>query len=195
MKFHQLGAVASALVIGAVPAVALAGAGHGHPGGHPDGPSGASGPTGKGGPHGPHGCKEHSVAYVAQGTVDSSSPTTPLTQTGHHKYSGMLVVDVTRTNHHASGDKGKTVTYTLKDARVVFSHGTSNPPAAHDRVKVIGRITTLHPRCDQTGFTPTVTVRQVVVHRPRPSHPAGPAGPTGPEGPTGSTGPTGPKHD
>ena len=124
---------------------------------------------------------------MAGGTVDASSPTTPLTKTGHHKYSDTLVVDVTKTNHQAKGDKGKTVTYTLTAARVVFSHGTSNPPVAGDRVQVIGRITTLNPRCDQTGFTPTVTVRQVVVHAPR----RGPSGPTAPTGPTGSTGPTG----
>ena len=187
MKLSKLSVVASVAAIGAVPAVALAGSQHGGPGGHPEGTSGPSGPTGPGGGHhGGHHCKVHSEGYVAGGVVDASSPTTPLTQTGHHKYSGTLVVDVKKTNHHGAADKGKTVPYTLTDARVVFSHGTSNPPMAGDRVQVIGRITTLNSRCDQTGFTPKVTVRQVVVHQPAPTGPTGPTGPSGPSGPEGS---------
>jgi hypothetical protein len=185
MRLTRLAGGVAVLAIAVAPTVAFAGAdhpgpGHGHPGGT-SGPSGPSGPTGPSGGHGgSHKCKPHSEAYVAGGKVDSSSPTTPLTANGHKRFSGMLVVDVTKTNHHAAGDKGKTVTYKLDHARVVFSHGTSNPPAAGDRVQVIGRITTLNPRCDQTGFTPTVTIRQVVVHLPAPSGTTGPTGPTGP---------------
>ena len=188
MKLSKISVVASVMAVGAVPAVALAGSDrHGPPGdGKPTGVTGPSGPTGPGGGlHGSRHCKPHSVGYVAGGVVDGSSPTTPLTKTGRHKYTGTLVVDVKKTDHHASGDKGKTVSYTLNGASVHFSHGTSNPPVAGDRVQVIGKITTLNPRCDQTGFTPTVTVRQVDVHAPAKS------GPTGSGGPAGSTGPTG----
>lgn len=187
MRTSRLGVLASAIVIGAVPAVALAGSGSGHggPKGSPSGTTGPSGPTGPGSGHrGSHACKLHSVGYVAGGVVDASSPTAPLTKTGHHKYSGTLVVDVKKTNHHAFGDKGKPVTYALHGASVHFSHGASNPPVAGDRVQVIGKITTLKSGCDQTGFTPTVTVRQVDVHAP--AH-TGPTGPTGPSGPTGSS--------
>jgi hypothetical protein len=185
MRLSKLSVVASVLAIGAVPAVALAGShGHGPPGGGATGPSGPTGPGG--GHHGSHHCKPHSEGYVAGGVVDAGSPTAALTKTGHHKYSGTLIVDVTKTNHQARGDKGKTVTYTLKDADVHFSHGTSNPPVAGDRVQVIGRITTLNSRCDQTGFTPTVTVRHVNVHAPAKSGPTGPSGPSGPTGPSDS---------
>ena len=48
-----------------------------------------------------------------------------------------------------------------------------------------GKITTLSPHCDQTGFTPTVTVRQVEV---RPAANGGPTGPSGPTGPGDSSG-------
>ncbi len=198
MRNTKLSAVASAIAIAAVPAVALAGSDHHGPHPHPGGPTGETGPTGTSGPTGPggghhgHHCRPHSEGYVAGGTVDASSPTSPLTEVGHHRYSGTLVVEVTKGNHKAHGDKGKTVTYTLKDARVVFAHGTTNPPAPGDRVQVIGRITTLDPRCDQTGFTPTVTVRQVDVHQPSKHGTTGPSGPSGPSGPTGSTGSTGP---
>jgi hypothetical protein len=211
MKISRLSAVAAALAIGAVPAVALAGSGHHHPHpGDPGGPTGetgstgATGATGTSGPTGPggpgHRCRPHDEGFVVGGTVDASSPTTPLTAVGHNRYSGTIVVDVTKGNEHGwrwehrgrrdhrmwHRGQSKTETFTFTDARVVFAHGTSNPPVAGDRVQVIGSITTLNPRCDQTGFTPTVTVRQIVVHRPH-----GTTGPTGPTGPTGMTGPTG----
>ena len=39
--------------------------------------------------------------------------------------------------------------------------GTADTPKTGDRVRVRGRITHLAKRCDQTGFTPTITVRRV----------------------------------
>jgi hypothetical protein len=182
----KLAVVCSAGMIAAVPAVALAGSDH--PGPHPGKPhgptdtTGPSGPSGPTGPGGSHKCKAHKIAYVAGGKVESSS----LTKNSDGTYSGTLVVDVAKADHAGKTDKGKTVTYTLNHARVKFDHGTANPPAAGDRVQVIGKVTTLSKHCDHTGFTPTVTVRQVVVHPPAKPK-TGPSGPSGPSGPTGSS--------
>ncbi|MGA2163510.1 MAG: hypothetical protein ABSH36_03475 [Solirubrobacteraceae bacterium] len=35
-----------------------------------------------------------------------------------------------------------------------------------DRVKLIGKISSLAKRCDQGGFTPKLTIMQVVLHSP-----------------------------
>ena len=185
------------MTIGVVPAVALAGAGHHGPPpgkGHGHGNSGTMGPTGATGPTGPsghgrghgksHKCKAHKVAYIVSGTVASSA----LAKNNDGTYSGTLTVNVTKTNHHAADDKGKAVTYTLNHARVKFDNGTSNPPAPGDRVKVIGKITTVSKKCTDQSAAGLITVRQVVVHGPA----SGTTGPTGATGATGSTGPTGP---
>jgi hypothetical protein len=109
-----------------------------------------------------HKCVPHEVSYEASGTLVSSA----LTKNTDGTYTGTLTVHVTRTNHHASADKGTDVAYALTAARVRFGHGVSNPPAMGDRVKVIGKVTSLAKKCDQTGFTRTVTVRRVVIHLP-----------------------------
>lgn len=113
-----------------------------------------------------HKCKPHAVGYKASGTLESES----LTQTQgagtttrrDDRYSGDLTVNVKKANHHgATGSQ----TYTVTDARVKFydaNHdGTADTPKAGDRVKVKGRITRLAKKCDQTGFTPKITVRRV----------------------------------
>jgi hypothetical protein len=125
-----------------------------------------------------HKCQPHKVAYVARGTLVSQS----LTQTAggstakrsDDRYSGDLTVDVTKTNRHA---KKGTQSYTLADARVKFhvpdrtGDGKRNQDdlLAGDRVKLIGKITALSKKCDQTGFTPTVTIRKVEFKAPKKS--------------------------
>jgi hypothetical protein len=113
-----------------------------------------------------HKCKPHAVTYNASGTLESQA----LTQTkgadtpkrSDDRYSGALTVDVKKASHH--GAKGSQ-TYTVENARVKFydaNHDkTADEPKAGDRVKVKGRITKLAKKCDQTGFTPTTTVRRV----------------------------------
>jgi hypothetical protein len=136
----------------------------------------------------PHRCVPHRVAYIAAGLLvsqtltldDSTSPppttatTSALTPDGGDTYSGQLTVDVKRTNRHARADKDQTVTYTVSHARVRFGMPDVNgdgsvglddvQPGA--RVKLIGKITKLARRCDQSGFTPTTTIRQIVFHAP-----------------------------
>lgn len=109
-------------------------------------------------------CSPKKVGYNATGALKSST----LTQTagadtkarGDDRYSGDLVVTVTKTNHKST--KGEQ-TFTLQNARVRFHPKKDTVPAAGDRVKVHGSITKLGKGCDTTGFTPTVTVRRADV--------------------------------
>jgi uncharacterized protein with von Willebrand factor type A (vWA) domain len=86
---------------------------------------------------------------------------------GSGKYDGTLTVHVTKANKHAKADKGNDVTYTLSNAKLEL-HG-ENPLAltADTRVKLNGKITTLAKKCDQTGFTPTVTIKRGSIKSPK----------------------------
>ena len=88
---------------------------------------------------------------------------------GHHRYSGTIEVIVTRANHRAAkGDQ----TFTLTDARVVFHHGVNTTaPAAGSRVGLHGKITELPKGCSTTGFSPTITVRNVDIRTAKPVKP------------------------
>jgi len=141
-----------------------------------------------------HKCVTHKVAYVASGllvsqtlTLDGGAPGPTITAVAaslhsdpHGTYSGDVTVDVKHTNHHAVGDKGKTVTYSVSHAHVTFALPDVNNDGgsglddlqAGDRVKVIGKITALAKRCDQTGFTPTTTIRRIIFHGPPPTSPS-----------------------
>ncbi|HEX4805406.1 MAG TPA: hypothetical protein VFU94_05860 [Conexibacter sp.] len=155
-----------------------------HPGRSQNAP-GSGGTTGQDAPTGTHGhgrgtghshrCAAHRVGYVAAGTLVSQTLALDASSTSDHPtYSGDVTIAVTRTNHQARGDKGTTKTYTLAHARVVLGLADQNNDgsvglddlAANDRVKVVGKVTVLRRKCDQTGFTPTVTVRQLIVHAP-----------------------------
>ena len=137
-------------------------------------PNGA--PHGHGGHGKSHRCVAHRVGYVAAGTLVSQTLALDSAATPHARptYSGDVTIDVTRTNHAAHGDKGTTKTYTLAHARVVLGLADQNNDgsvglddlAAGDRVKVIGKVTVLRRGCDQSSFTPTVTIRQLNVHAP-----------------------------
>jgi hypothetical protein len=146
----------------------------------------ASSHFGTPGSHGKsHKCVAHRVAYVASGllvsqtlskdgTVTPSATVAQLHANGDGTYSGDVTVDVKHTNHHAAGDKGKTVTYTVSHARVTFALADVNDDGsvglddlqAGDRVKLIGKITALAKKCDQTGFTAQTTIRHLVFHGP-----------------------------
>jgi hypothetical protein len=170
---------------------------HGQGGDHAGGGQNGNAPDHPGKPSSPghsHKCTPHKVAYVASGllvsqtlTLDGASPpptTTAFVAALHpdagNRYSGDVTVDVKHTNHHAAGDKGKTVTYTVSHARVTFALPDVNNDGssglddlqAGDRVKVIGKVTALARRCDHSGFTPTTTIRHIVFHGP-PSTSAG----------------------
>jgi hypothetical protein len=134
-----------------------------------------------------HKCTPHNVAYVAAGTLVSQTLSkdtggTPAagraSSTPHPNhdgtYSGEVTVEVKRTNHHAAGDRGTTKTYKVEHVRVTFALADINNDGsiglddlqAGDRVKLIGKITALAPKCDHTGFTATTTIRHIVLHAP-----------------------------
>jgi hypothetical protein len=124
-----------------------------------------------------HHCTPHKVGYVAAGTLSAQTLTldVPATDRGTPTYSGDVTIDVTKANHAAKADKRTTKTYTLDHARVVFGLDDQNSDgrvdlgdvAAGDRAKVIGKVTVLNRRCDQTGFTPTLTIKKLIVHAPQ----------------------------
>jgi len=111
-------------------------------------------------------CKTRTVGFNARGVLVSST----LAQTagqdtaerGDDRFGGTVEVDVKRANH---GVATGVQTFTVTGGRVKFSDadadGTADQPKAGDVVKVHGKVTRLRDRCDASGFTPTVTVKQV----------------------------------
>jgi len=121
-------------------------------------------------------CQPHAVGYNARGTFVSSD----LTQTagqltperGDDRYSGDVKVNVTKANHKApTGEQP----FTLDNARVKFAdadgNGVADVPKEGDRVKLHGKVTRLNRKCDQTGFTPQITVRRLQFKAPKPATP------------------------
>jgi hypothetical protein len=127
-----------------------------------------------------HKCTPHKVGYVAAGTLASQTLVVDAAaaedSTPKPTYSGDVTIDVTKTNRAAKADKGTTKTYTLDHARVVLGLDDQNADgrvdladvAATDRVKVIGKVTKLAKKCDQTGFTATITIKKADIKPPKP---------------------------
>jgi hypothetical protein len=117
-----------------------------------------------------HKCKPHKVAYVASGALVSQT----LAKNADGTYSGEVTVEVKSTNHHGAGDKGKTKAYKVENVHVTFGLADTNSDGsvglddlkAGDRVKLIGKITTLAKKCSQSEFTATTTIRKIVFHAP-----------------------------
>lgn len=135
-------------------------------------------------------CKPRRVAYVAAGTLlghtlvlDGAEPIPTVSAAAaadgpdRPTYSGEVTIDVKRTNRHARPDKGTTKTYVLEGARVLLRIPDLNGDEVVDladvvpdsRAKVIGKVTKLPRRCDQTGFEPELTIRKLLIHPPRPA--------------------------
>ena len=131
-----------------------------------------------------HRCTPHGTAYVAAGTLRSQTlvldpaPTVAATSADRPAkptYSGDVTIDVTRANRQARADKGTTKTYTLDHARVLLGLDDQNGDGSVDlgdvlpgsSAKVIGKVTRLNRHCDQTGFTPQLTIRKLIVHAPK----------------------------
>ncbi len=122
------------------------------------GPTGPTGPTS-------NKCQPHAVSYVVSGklTVVGALAADPAPA---KTYSGTLTVYVTKTNNHAKADKSLTKTYTVSHANVSFGAGVNKTsPVAGGKVNLKGTITTLASKCSQTGFTPTITITKVEIHR------------------------------
>jgi hypothetical protein len=142
-----------------------------HPGGGRGDHSGT--PTEPGHPGKSHKCKAHKVAFVVAGTLVLGE--TLLSKNPDGTYSGKVTMNVTRTNHHAAGDKGASKkTYTVTDLHATFGLADTNGDGSvgvddlkeGDSVKLIGKITTLAKRCDHSTFTAQTTIRKVIFHAP-----------------------------
>lgn len=121
-----------------------------------------------------HRCTPHRVAYIAAGTLLSQT----LSKDGSaNTYSGELEVAVKRTNHHAAADRDTTKTYKVEHVRITFALTDVNKDGsvglddvqANDRVRVIGKISSLAKKCDKSGFTPTLTIKHIVLLSSAPS--------------------------
>lgn len=118
-------------------------------------------------PHPPksHRCAAHNEAYIASGKFVSwnASPS------GKGRYTGTITVDLTRTNHHAAGQKGTRYTYTLTNTKVDFGKG-ANPPVAGDRVVLIGKITAVARKCTDQSAAGKITLRKADISVPKAKH-------------------------
>ncbi len=134
--------------------------GQGNDPGKPSHPAHPSHPSHPGNPSNPSNCTSHNVAYIVSGTLVSQT----LSKNADGTYSGTLEVEVTHTNHHAV--KGK-ISYPVSKVHVTFDNGGVSLAdiTAGDRVKAIGKITTLSKKCSQTGFTAVITIRKVIFHK------------------------------
>ena len=102
-------------------------------------------------------CKQHSVGYNAKGTVTSQSLAAG-TMPG--RFTGNITVTIKKANHK--------VTQTSFDVTNIKVHwkdtngdGLPNEIIAGDRAGLHGKVTKLGKKCDQTGFTATVTLKKV----------------------------------
>jgi ribosomal protein L31 len=127
---------------------------------HPTHPSHPANGGGKG--KAKRSCTALNKGYDAKGTLVTSSLTAASTK---DRFDGSITVDVTRANHKAATGSQ---TFTLTNARVRFGKSVdSTAPAAGDRVTLHGKITVLPHGCSTTGFTPTITVRNVRIRVPK----------------------------
>jgi hypothetical protein len=119
-----------------------------------------------------HKCTPHKVGFIVSGTLVSQT----LTLNSDGTYSGDVVVTVTRTNHHAIGEKEEKVnkTYPLVKVHVTFGLADTNSDGSvalddlkvGDRVMLIGKVTKLAKKCDHSKFTAQKTIRKVVFNDP-----------------------------
>lgn len=112
-------------------------------------------------------CAPHKVAYTLAGVLLSGS--LAVEEGSTNLYKGEIELEVKRANHHAHAAKGTTQTFSLEGVRL-------NGPVASaeiadgDWVRLIGNVTFLPRKCEATEFTPTVTIKRVVVHRSSSHH-------------------------
>jgi hypothetical protein len=121
-----------------------------------------------------HRCAPHAVAYVASGRLVSHTLVLDAdARADRPSASGDVTIAVASANRHARADKGTTKTYTLDHARLLGLEDLNSDGrvdlgdvAPDSRVKVIGSVTKLAKRCDQSGFTPQLRIGKLVVNAP-----------------------------
>lgn len=103
-------------------------------------------------------CAALNEGYNASGTVISAA-LMPATKKDH--YNGTITVDLAYANHKAATGNQ---TFMLSNARVRFGKGVSSTaPAAGSRIHLHGKTTALRHGCSSTGFTPTITIRNIEI--------------------------------
>ena len=129
----------------------------------------------------PSSCTPRAVGYRAGGTLVSQGLTqtqgAATATTSDDRYSDSLVVNLKKANHHAPTGQQS---FTLDNAKVKFhvpdrnNDGKRNAADLQtgDRVTLHGKITKLPHHCSQAGFTPTITIKKVDFHKPKPTPPA-----------------------
>jgi hypothetical protein len=116
-----------------------------------------------------HKCTAHKVAYIAQGTYVSSSPSL----TPSKSWSGTLMIKLKSANHHFAkangltvkkkGVKGTDYTFTITGAKVTFGKGVKSPATTRDHITVRGTVTEFSGKC--TSTTPTITIKTITVSK------------------------------
>ena len=115
-------------------------------------------------PQKPAKCKTHKVGYNAKGTLVSQ--TLALTKgdgtatKSDDRWTGNITVTLKKANH-----KVTTTSFDVTDIKVRWKDTNNNnlldELAPGDRVGLHGKVTKLGKKCDQTGFTPEVTLTKV----------------------------------
>lgn len=174
MTLKKIGIGVASLALALSPALAQASpTGHGKPEGTPGKGKGATQRSESGSQHAggsenhgkgqanPGKCSTHEVAYIASGVLVSDT----LTKSEHGAtYNGQVTVEVAHTNQHAHAAHGETETYTLQNARVRGPIAVTALKQG-DRVKLIGKITAMSPKCESSTFTPTIAISKLVFHK------------------------------
>ena len=122
---------------------------------HPAHPSSPAHPNG-GGSGAKRACTPLHEGYFGKGVLVSGT-LSPATK--KDRFDGSLTVEIKRANHRtATGPQA----FTATNARVRFGKGVSKTAlTAGDWVVLHGKVTVLPHGCSTTGFTPTITVRNV----------------------------------
>lgn len=130
----------------------------------PTTPTTATTPTHPAHPAQSHKCMTHNVGYVESGTV-AATPASTLAKNPDGTWSGTVVATITKANHHAAADKGKTVTYTFTNAtlRVSMPAGTTSLTAG-ERVKLIGKLAVVAKKCTPPATAAAPVFSKVIVH-------------------------------
>jgi hypothetical protein len=113
-------------------------------------------------------CKINSVGYNAKGTLVSHTLTQTkgadtATDPSDDRWSGDIVVNVTRANHKAP--KGEQ-TFTVTDIPVNWGD-TAGAPAAGDTVRLHGKLTKIKKKCE--GPSTVITVKRVGFEKAAPT--------------------------
>jgi hypothetical protein len=116
-----------------------------------------------------HKCTTHKVAYTANGTYVSSSPSL----TPSSSWTGTLTIKLKSANHHFAkannlivkkkGVKGSDYSFTISNAKAKFGKGVKSLATTRNHITVRGTVTEVSGKC--TSSTPTITINTIAVSK------------------------------